>query len=247
MKSRWQRSSKQVGIDSDGKGGVSGCRGGLGWGGQLSARINRLSYVFIRKFISSVHMCRRLNTMESGEGRDESCTTVKYYELGSHVSISIQFMTASKNIGRWTVTLDRIYTCTYTIVFQDCFWFLCIYVSNVRVRNANNESVRLLRAGRVGRSPLFRNNDRSASYARYEYWRVNAMKGKYLESPVTRVDSIVVDVQRQSTRPIRCPIRWPMFCRLLRHVDLQRSLNIMYHELVYPFPFFSNSLFFSGW
>lgn len=93
-------------------------------------------------------------------------------------------------------------------------------------------------AGRVGRSPLFRNNDRSASYARYEYWRVNAMKGKYLESPVTRVDSIVVDVQRQSTRPIRCPIRWPMFCRLLRHVDLQRSLNVMYHELVYPFPFF---------
>lgn len=74
MKSCWQRPSKQVGIDSDGKGGVSDYE----WGGEglHSARINRLSYVFIRKFISPLHMCTRLNTIR----RDESCTTMKYNE-----------------------------------------------------------------------------------------------------------------------------------------------------------------------
>ena len=63
---------------------------------------------------------------------------------------------------------------------------------------------------RDGRSlRLFRNNDRSTSYARYEYWRVNAMKGKYLESGITRVDSIRSPMSNVNRRgPIRCPVRW---------------------------------------
>jgi len=88
-KSRWRRSSKQVGIDSDrpgrdgGEGGTCGRvrvrrgvaarveivpyqgspRGGEG-GGEDVRRINRLSRVFIRKFISfRAHMCHHLNTV----------------------------------------------------------------------------------------------------------------------------------------------------------------------------------------
>ena len=121
MKSRWHRSSKQVGIDSDGKGGVSGSQRRIrvehsGTGGeeenQLSARINRLSYVFIREFISSVHMCRRLNTIEAcrkGTRRKLHSGEIQRARR-SPVSISIQFMTARQKHWPIGCNVAHVYT-----------------------------------------------------------------------------------------------------------------------------------------
>lgn len=181
MKSCWQRSSKQVGIDSDGKGGVSDYDGeGREGLHPHSARINRLSYVFIRKFISPVHMCRRLNTM--GRRCPAATKVAQRWNTTSTIpmcQLVFNLWLAGKNIGPMGCTRGggaRVHRLDggHSDGWNGGRWG---GEERVWVRWVGQ-----ITRGRVGRSPLFRNNDRSASYARYEYWRVNAMKGKYLGS-----------------------------------------------------------------